>query len=207
MSGASDQSADLQRCLDRLRAGDGSARRGLLDRACGRLDRLARKMLGADPRVRRWEDTDDVSQNASVRLYRALEAGRPETVRDFFRLATVQIRRELIDLARHFFGPQGADPHHATDKPPDGDADHPAIREPADTTHEPRRLAAWTELHERVARLDAGEREVFDLLWYHGLPQAEAAARLTVPERTLPRRWRAARLKLHDLLPGERPAT
>jgi RNA polymerase sigma factor (sigma-70 family) len=207
MSGASGRSADLQRCLDRLRAGDASARRELLDRACGRLDRLARTMLRADPRVRRWEDTDDVRQNAMVRLYRALAAGRPGTVRDFFRLAAVHIRRELIDLARHHYGPEGAGRHHATDKPPGGDTDPPAGREPADTTHEPARLAAWTELHERVARLDAAEREVFDLLWYHELPQAAAAARLNVSARTLQRRWRAARLKLHDLLRGEPPDT
>jgi RNA polymerase sigma-70 factor (ECF subfamily) len=205
MSGASDQSADLQRCLDQLRAGDELARRELLDRACGRLDRLVRKMLRADPRVRRWEDTDDVRQNALVRLYRALEASRPGTVRDFFRLAAVQIRRELIDLARHYYGPEGAGRHHATDKPPGGDAAPPAAREPADITHEPARLAAWTELQERVARLDAAEREVFDLLWYHGLPQAEAAALLNVSERTLQRRWRAVRLKLHELLLGEPP--
>ncbi len=40
--------------------------------ACERLTRLARKMLKDFGRVRRWEETDDVVQNALLRLYRTL---------------------------------------------------------------------------------------------------------------------------------------
>ena len=47
----------------------------------------------------------------------------------------------------------------------------------ADTTHDPDRLAAWTDFHREVEALPAEEREVFDLLFYQGLSQAEAAAR------------------------------
>ena len=46
---------------------------------------------------------------------------------------------------------------------------------------------------------------MFDLLWYQGLTQAEAAQALGVPERTLRRRWQAIRLRLHHLLHGEAP--
>jgi RNA polymerase sigma factor (sigma-70 family) len=192
-------STRLQHCLDRLRAGDEAARAELLAFACDRLGRLARKMLRAEPRLRRWEQTDDLRQNAMLRLFRALEGVRPATVRDFFRLAAVQVRRELIDLARHHFGPHGG-ARHAADAPP-GD-DPPAA---LDTTHEPRRLADWTELHEQIAKLPDEEREVFDLLWYHELPQAEAAALLGVNPRTLQRRWRAARRRLSRALHGESP--
>jgi DNA-directed RNA polymerase specialized sigma24 family protein len=44
---------------------------------------------------------------------------------------------------------------------------------------------------------------VFDMLWYQGLTQAEAAALLQVSERTLQRRWRAACERLHAALDGE----
>jgi RNA polymerase sigma-70 factor (ECF subfamily) len=98
----------IQLRLDRLRAGDASARDELLTMACERLRRLARKMLRGYPGVRRWEQTDDVLQNAAVRLCRALEAVHPASVRDFINLAAVQVRRELIDLARHYDGPEGA---------------------------------------------------------------------------------------------------
>jgi RNA polymerase sigma-70 factor (ECF subfamily) len=53
--------------LDRMRAGDLSARDELLHNLCGRLERLARTMLHRFPRVRRWAETDDVLQNALLR--------------------------------------------------------------------------------------------------------------------------------------------
>jgi RNA polymerase sigma-70 factor (ECF subfamily) len=75
----------------------------------------------------------------------------------------------------------------------------------ADESQEPSRLAAWTEFHAQTEALPEEEREVFDLLWYQGLPQAEAAGLLGVSERTVKRRWQAARLRLHEALRGEPP--
>ena len=80
---------------------------GLVSLACNRLTPPARKMLRGYPGVARWEQTDDVLQDASLRLCRALENLVPESPRSFFNLAAVQIRRVLIDLARHYYGPQG----------------------------------------------------------------------------------------------------
>jgi RNA polymerase sigma-70 factor (ECF subfamily) len=201
-----DQTTIIQGCIDRLRTGDDSARAVLLDCAAGRLARLARKMLKGYPGVGRWEQTDDVLQNALVRLDRALKAGAPPTARDFFRLAATQVRRELIDLARHYSGPEGLGAHHSTcveGEPSDGAP--LGRREPSDTTYEPGRLAAWTELHRRVEGLPEEDRELFDLLWYQGLTQVEAAKVLGVAERTVNRRWIAARLRLHQALGGQPP--
>jgi RNA polymerase sigma-70 factor (ECF subfamily) len=201
-----DQTTVIQSLIDGLRAGDDSARAALLECACQRLARLARKMLRGYPGVGCWEQTDDVLQNALIRLDRALKAVVPPTARDFFRLAAAQIRRELIDLARRHSGPQGLGAHCAacagaedTNSPPE-----PA-REPADTTHDPERLALWTEFHLTIEGLAAEDREVFDLLWYQGLTQAEAATVLGVTERTIGRRWVATRLNLHRALGGQLP--
>jgi DNA-directed RNA polymerase specialized sigma24 family protein len=112
-----DHSTQIQRYIDRLRAGDASARDELLARASARLTRLTRKMLGDFPGVHRWEETDDVLQEV----------------------------------------------------------------------------------------LPAVEREVFDLLFYQGLVQAEAAAVLGVAEITIKRRWRAARMRLVQALGGRLP--
>src|SRR5262245_7811376 len=112
MSDPSLHTGELQDWLTRLRAGDATARNELVGRTCSRLERLARKMLRGFPRVRRWADTNDVLQNALVRLLRSLETVRPESPREFFALAAQQIRRELLDLARHFFGPEGPGTHH-----------------------------------------------------------------------------------------------
>jgi RNA polymerase sigma factor (sigma-70 family) len=63
--------------------------------------------------------------------------------------------------------------------------------------------ARMTELHRQIDGLPAEEREVFDLLWYQELPQAEAAALLGVSVPTIKRRWLSARRRLHKLLGEE----
>ena len=197
----------VQACLDRLRGGDEAARAELLGCACGRLRGLARKMLKGYPNVRRWEQTDDVLQNAALRLHRTLQHLPVGTARDFFRLAALHIRRELLDLARHYYGPQGQGAHH-TSWDPDGSAtaqDDSGPAAPADLSQEPSRLAAWGEFHEQIGALPDEEREAFDLLWYQSLSQAEAAELLGVSERTVKRRWLSARLALREALQGEIP--
>ena len=196
----------LQPLLARANAGDAAARAELIEHSCQRLRRLAHALLHDFPRVRRWEDTDDVLQNALLRLLRSLQAVAPQGVADYFRLAARQMRRELIDLARHYYGPQGPGAHHASRGPDAGPGDTPgpdAAR--ADSGDEPGRLAAWAEFHERAAALPEPEREVFELPWYHGLTQAEAAKVLQVSVPTVKRRWLDARLDLQESLRGEMP--
>jgi RNA polymerase sigma-70 factor (ECF subfamily) len=203
---AEDQTTDVQRRLDRLRAGDPSARDELIAVSCERLARLTRKMLKGYPGVGRWEQTDDVLQNAALRLRSALEAVTPDTVRDYFGLAALQIRRELLDLARHYYGPHGHGAHHLTEVG-DGTGGRPgAGPDPAEATGDPARLAAWAEFHDQIGALAEEERKTVELLWYHGLSQAEAASVMGVSERTLQRYWQSARLRLRealgDALPG-----
>ena len=187
-----DHSTLIQGCIDRLRLGDPAALNELLDHASERLTRLTRIMLRDFPGVHRWEQTDDVLQNAVVRLCRALGEVRPPTAADFFRLAAAQIRRELIDLARRYSGAHGLAPHQANAAAGGTSMAEPAAgAEPADTTNDPDRLAAWTDFHREVEALPAEEREAFDLLFYQGLSQAEASALLEVSERTIKRRWQA----------------
>jgi RNA polymerase sigma-70 factor (ECF subfamily) len=203
MSDVPPSTAELQGHLDRMLAGDRAAREALFRHAAGRLERIARKMLQGFPGVRRWAQTDDVLQGALLRLLRALEEVRPRSMREFFGLSAEQVRRELIDLARHYYGPQGMGANHASaDRHEDGRA--PAY-EKADLSHEPSALAGWCELHEQARRLPEPEREAFLLLFYQGLPQAEAAALLGVSVRAVQRRWQSALLKLHQVLKGQWP--
>jgi RNA polymerase sigma-70 factor (ECF subfamily) len=182
MAAPGDTTAKLQHWLDLMRAGDDRARTELCSHACERLRKLARRMLRGYPLVRRWEQTDDVLQNAMLRLYRALAEVTPDSLRHFYSLAALQIRRELLDLAKH----------HAR-----RDADEPPAAEPADG-NEPSSLVEWSEFHRLVETLPAEEREVFDLLWYEELSQAEAAHVLGVSVRTVIRRWQAARIRLQQ---------
>ena len=198
-----DQSTVIQGWIDRFRAGDESARDSLIECAADRLSRLTRKMIKSYPRVHRWEQTDDVLQNALIRLDRALRAVAPPTARDFFRLAAAQIRRELIDLARHYQGPLGLGANYSTQADAGRGAAEPA--EPTSMAGDADRLATWTEFHQRIEALPAEEREIFDLLWYQELTQAEAAVVLDVSERTIGRRWLSARVRIGQALVGRLP--
>ena len=201
MPGADTQ---LQRDIDRALAGDGAAHAALIDHACDRLVKLTRKLFHRHPDLRRWEQTDDVAQAAMLRLHRALADVRPESVRHFFNLAAVMIRRTLLDLAKHHLGPhgQGAN-HHSDGLPPDelGGAVHGA----ADPAGEPTDLDGWTLFHAQVGELPDEEQEVVSLLYYESLTQEEAAKVLGVSLRTLKRRWQSARCRLHDALAAEGP--
>lgn len=203
MADHSPQTLQLQGWLERLRGGDPAAADELLRHVSGRLQRLARQMLKGHPAVRRWVQTDDVLQGALLRLLRAVRTVQPSSMRDFFGLATQQIRRELIDLARHYYGPQGAGAHHASHGP-GSDQPQPAA-DPPDTAAGPGSLAEWREFHEKIDTLSEELREVVGLLFYQGLTQAEAAGLLGVTVRTVQRRWNAALLRLHDTLQGHWP--
>jgi RNA polymerase sigma-70 factor (ECF subfamily) len=198
--------AQLQGWLARMHAGDASARDELFGHVCERLRRLTRKMLKGFPGVKRYAETDDVLQNSLLRLLRALEGVRPDSTRQFLNLAAVQIRRELIDLARHFYGPQGAGAHHASGAAVAAGSNSAAQPlEQGDATFDPTALAEWREFHEQIERLSDEQREAVNLLYYQGLPQADAAALLNVSVRTLQRRWQGAQLALHEALKGSLP--
>ena len=107
MGTADELSGRLQISLDSLQAGGEFARDELISHSCERLKSLTRKMMKPFSRLYRWEETDDVFQDAMLRLHRSLEDVKPESVAQFFALAATQIRRTLLDMARHYFGPEG----------------------------------------------------------------------------------------------------
>lgn len=194
-----DQTSEADDLLERHRAGDASAREDLIRLAQRRFTALARAMLRRYPHLRRWEQTDDLLNAALARLHRSLADVRPETVRHFDNLAAAQIRRELIDLARSDFGPEGLGAHHHTDGA-DPDA---RLAQVGDGSGRPETLEGWMTFHEAVGRLPEEEREVFGLLWYRGMTHAQAAEALGVATKTVQRRWASARLRLQVALDGE----
>ena len=188
----------LQSWLDRLQAGQDtdSAREEIINHSCDRLRRLARRMLRSYPRLMRWEQSDDVLQEALLRLHRSLENVWPESVPQFFGLAAMQIRRAMIDLARHHFGPEGPGTYHHKDV---------YNRKCTPFAGEPSTLPEWVEFYEILDTLPTEERKVVDLLWFEGFSQQEAGLVLGVSERTVRRRWYSARYSLHKAFVEERP--
>jgi RNA polymerase sigma-70 factor (ECF subfamily) len=183
----------------------------LLRHSRERIRKLTARMLARFPGVRRWEETDDVLQGLLIRVDQMLSRVEVPAVRDYLRLTAANLRHLLIDLTRHYFGPQGLGANHATPPPATPGTAKPAgAGEPAaPPSDDALSLADWSAFHEQAAHLPDDEREVFDLMWYHGLTQLEAAAVLDVSLSTVKRRWQSARLLLMEQLgvgPRERAA-
>jgi RNA polymerase sigma factor (sigma-70 family) len=199
---ANDSTAQLQALVNRMNAGETGAREELIARAYDRLSRLTCKIFQDFRRVKRFEDSGDILHNAALRLLRRLQAVRVESVADFFYLAAHEIRLALMDVARHYYGPAGPGTHErdVENSRTDGDDVLTTARHPS--SHEPSHLTFWTEFHDRAESLPVMERCIFDLLWYHGMTQEEAAQVLNVSLATVKRHWLTARAMLQQFFSG-----
>jgi RNA polymerase sigma factor (sigma-70 family) len=197
----------LKGWMKRMQDGDLTAREELLTAARRRLDALARAMLRRFPNVRRWAESDDVFQGASIRLCRCLEKLEINSTKDFYRLATQQMRRELLDLARHFASSKGPQALLEASFSRGSDDSSDAIQlEQVASVEEPGDLDQWAAFHEAVGQLPSDEREAFGLIYYHGWKQADVAEMLYVSERTVRRWFEAAADKIKKaLLEGQAP--
>ena len=119
-------------------------------------------------------------------------------------LAVQHIRWELDELVRRYRGRDRERPRQLSnrDGTPDEEALYGAVTGAAE---EPPALAVWSEFHEQASLLPEEEREVFDLLYYGGLTQEEAADHLLVSLKTVQRRWSRAQRNLSNALGGEMP--
>lgn len=189
------RTSQISGLLDRLHGGDASAREALIAYAADRLNTLAQEMLRAN-RLQRWEQSDDLLQQTLMRLSGSIDNGQIDNVRSFFRLASLEMRHALIDLARRYFGPNGIGTHHETqgsDSP-----GHPVRVFVSSDDARMARVEAMRRLYDAIESLPEEERDVVDLLWFHDLSQIEAAAVLGVATKTVARRWARARLRLHQ---------
>jgi RNA polymerase sigma factor (sigma-70 family) len=203
-----DQStAVLQGYLERAVPGDPEARRRLLELTRDRLTRHARSLLhGRYARLEPFAQTDDVVQQVYLKILRNQERfwvnARGEPVRslaEFFGHASAWMRDVLCDLLRKECG---RDDNRPAALPLGGPSDTGPQYEPSSSTLDGEKLRRWAEFHEAVARLPDDLRSAFDLLWYQGLSQAEAAALLGVAVPTVKRRWLKARLRVQQALGG-----
>ena len=122
------------------------------------------------PGVKRWKQTDDVLQNALIRLNRALSVVSPKSARHFWNLAVLQIHRGRLDLADRCRASPELGEHHDTDdagKAPDDPGG--AFDLHAHRTNKPDSLEAWSRFQAAAANLPEEEREVFGSKWFGGL--------------------------------------
>ncbi len=196
----------LADCLARLRAGELQAREDVIASAAERMRAIARRMLARFPNVRRWEDTDDLFQAAAMRLHRTLGQLSIDSPRDLLALAVLQIRRELLDLARSHAGPESHAAHQGTNAiPGQGSAAGQIVERIEDAATTASSLDRWTRFQQAIDELPEDLREVFQLVWFMGADQKTIAATIGCSERTVKNRWRAARLAIRSALDGEPP--
>ncbi len=198
MSG--DTTADLCELIERLRNGDDSARRRLLDRAYHRLQRIAVAMFQKDfPRLRAQHDVESVVDEAWARLMQALEGELPQDVEQFYGLVFQKVRHVLIDMARR---QTRHEQRRANSLTSSNGFNREAEFEVDDDTHEPSRLAIWTEFHLEVEKLPRDERLVFDLHYLGEFSQAEVAQLLSFHPKRVSRLWLGATGRLARWLDG-----
>jgi RNA polymerase sigma-70 factor (ECF subfamily) len=201
---SADDTTHLQALLDRMNAGDHSACEELFAHAYERLRRLAGKMLRQDfPRLEREHGSSSILHRTFLRIFQPLKDIRIPTVRDLFCFASHRMRCVLIDLARR----RDADPVRTNgDYGPGADGNGSGAgagpHDPGADSEGPARMAAWSEFHRKAAQLPEGEREVFELIWYQGLSQVEAARVLDVHPKTVSYRYKKACLRLADQVRG-----
>lgn len=186
----------IENCLGQLATGNDSARQAVLELASERLYRLSRVMFHRFPALRNWEETPDIHQRAMLRLFHALGDVRPETTRQLFNLAALQVKRILIDLARHYSAThEGAQRHPIPVSFQPGALEH-LDQQRQDSSLQPGSLENWTLFHEKIGTLPSAEREVAMLLFYDGLSQQEVADLMEISMRTVKRLWQSAKMTL-----------
>jgi RNA polymerase sigma-70 factor (ECF subfamily) len=205
---SSESTTVLHGFLTRAMTGDVAARQRLLELTRDRLLSHARCLLhGRYARLEPFAQTDDVVQQLYIKILQHEDRfwvnarGEPvQTLAEFFGHSSAWMRDVLCDQLRKAYG---RDDNHPAVLPLDGGFSDTGPRyEPASSTLNGEKLRRWTEFHEAAARLPDELRAVFDLLWYQGLTQAEAAALLGVAVPTVKLRWMKARLQVQQNLGG-----
>jgi RNA polymerase sigma-70 factor (ECF subfamily) len=200
--------AVLQGYLDQGLTGNVEARQQLLELTRDRLMRHARLFLhGRYARLEPLEQTDDVVQQLYLKILQNQDRfwvnahGEPvHTLAEFFGHTAAWMRDVLCDLLRKSYGRNDNRP--AVLPLDGGSADTGPQYELSSSTLDGEKLRRWTEFHEAVARLPDDLRTAFDLLWYVGMSQAEAAELLGIAVPTVKLRWMKARLQVQQALGG-----
>ena len=185
-----------------MRAGDPGAGDELLRRFCGRLECLARKMLRRFPRCSAGPRPMTSCKTPCSGCCAPCERWHRRRSASSSAWPPSKCAGSCSTWSGTSMVPWGSEPttkaRAAFRKPLASSRPCP----PRKTTRTWRR---WQAFHEGVEGLPAEEREVVNLIFYHGWTQIEVAHLFESSERTIRRRWESALVKLHQRLklPGQ----
>jgi len=140
-------------------------------------------------------------------MIRALDSVQVNDTQHLLSLMSLQIRRVLIDMSRHYNGSNGLNAKLVTNarKKQDDDYSAPMLFDPAEMTGDPETLQRWGDFHDLIDQLPDQERAAVDLIWYHEMKHEDVARVIGVSDRQVRRLWRSAKLILSEQLEGQLP--
>jgi RNA polymerase sigma-70 factor (ECF subfamily) len=196
----SDTTAGIQKCLNELEGAGSSAAepiiQELLSRAYARIRTLcAQQLYGRYSRLAQGPhnlEVDEVLGGAVERLHRVLCKVRPQSLRHFYSIVSLQARWELREVIRR-----------ARDKP----AGARLVNEPPQAESESGLTPDARRMLDAIDELREDAREAFDLVRMQGLSHQEAADIVGVSTKTIQRRLHEALLELERKLLDLRPDT
>ncbi len=194
---------ELNNWLEGISNGSRHHEQDLMAAVMPSLGLMAGRMLRRFPKVREWAEVDDISQDAAIRLLRALRAMPKITPAHFEVLALTQVRRQLHDQARQAGRKMKSDSKEMNRFSLEDSADEgPEVGE---TTSEPTFLDRWSDMHELVEKMPVREREAFSLTFYHNWSTPQIAELFQVDDRTIRRWYEAACEHLRQAMGTENP--
>lgn len=190
----------MQDLLDSLQRGEDiqSVKDQLISRAYQRLQQLAHRMLYAYDRQKLDEETNGLVAEAYLRLNRSLDDLKPDTVRQFFGLAALQMRRHLLDKLRAIHGRgefKRPKVTSLTPVSPDGSAIQLGMPDAGNASD-------WTSIDilESLDKLEERQRECLVLQHWYGFTHQDIASLMGVSTKTVQRMTNLAFIQLNDLL-------
>lgn len=196
---------EIADCLRRLAEGDVSARDELVGIACTCMERRARHMLRKFPKVKRWVDTKDVVQDASLALWKRLQRTPPPAdPQQYVGLCAIEVHHRLLDLARKFGGPQSFASKHQTNHRPGADGRRSVFEEQGVVDTAKEELENWRLVYETLAKQPPRSAQAFRLVHLLGLKSRQAAEQLGVDRKTVDRDLAAVKQVIDAVL--KRPA-
>lgn len=159
---------------------------------------MAHRMLGSYDRNKLDEETNGLVAEAYLRLNRSLTDLQPETVRQFFGLAALQMRRHLLDILRAIHGRGEGKRPKITSINPGGSQDSALPIAFPDA----RNVPVWTSIDvlESLDKLDDRQRERLVMQHWYGFTHQEIASLMGVSTKTIQRFSNLAFIQLNSIL-------
>jgi RNA polymerase sigma factor (TIGR02999 family) len=185
------QDAALSELVSQARRGSAAASAALINTIYPELQRLARHYLAGE-RQSHTLQTGDLVHEAWARLFASADVNVNDR-QHLVALMATQMRRALVDYARHRNAAKGAG---AGIRVSLSDANDLGTRPDED-------VLALDQALRALEAVDARAGQVVELRFFAGLSEVEAADALGVSIATLKRDWAFAKAWLHDRLQSE----